>query len=239
MSGTLYVVAGPIGNLEDITLRALRVLQEVDLIACEDTRKSSRLLGRHNIKKPLTCYNAHTSMKKTAHLVERLSSGDDIALLTDGGTPGISDPGQVLVAQARERGLAVVPLPGPSALTTALSVSGFSSVGCCFLGFLSPRGGRRRRELRDAAHGAQTLVCYESPHRIRKLLGDIEKSLGNVDILVAREMSKLHEQFLRGRVGQLKDANFPEKGEFTVVIWLKNVNKRQKNADNRDERSSS
>ena len=216
----LYVVATPIGNLEDVTLRALRVLREADLVACEDTRRTRALLTHHGISTPFTSYFEHNKLRKGAHLLGLLRDGKAIALVTDAGTPGISDPGSLLVRQARAAGVRVVPIPGPSAVTAALSVSGLPSAGVVFEGFLSIKAGRRRRRLAELAALGGTVVLYESPHRVLATLGAIGEVFGEVDVLVARELTKQFEEIESatpsGHVERLTRAE--PRGEFTIVI---------------------
>ena len=224
--GTLYIIATPIGNFKDISYRAVEVLKAADLLACEDTRQTGHLMKFLNIKKPLTSYHSYNKLKKEEMLVRKLREGLSIALVTDGGTPGISDPGADIVRTCRENGIKVIPVPGPSAIAAALSVSGFGSNKVYFAGFLSPKSSRRRRELMRVMDLAQTVVCYESPFRIRAFLKDILQVYGNVEVFIAREMTKTYEEYLNAPVSDMIEANFKEKGEFTVIINLKNVEKK-------------
>ena len=216
----LYVISAPLGNPEDITLRALRVLKAADYVACEDTRRTGALLSSLGLKKTLTSFHSHTKLTRLERLLSVLESGAVVALMTDCGTPGISDPGSQLVQAAAEAGVGVFPVPGPSALTAALSVSGFAASGVFFAGFFSPKGGKRRRQIREGAENAQVLVCYESPHRIRRLLEDILEVLGDREVALCREMTKTYEEILRGTAGSLLESGFTEKGEFTVLVNL-------------------
>jgi 16S rRNA (cytidine1402-2'-O)-methyltransferase len=213
----LYIVATPIGNLEDITWRALRILQEVDLIAAEDTRKTKRLLTRYGIKTPLTSYHEYTKKAKLTHLLNQLDE-KDIALVSEAGMPGISDPGYELVIRALERGFSIVPIPGPSAVTTALAVSGLPTQNFLYLGFLPRKKGERRRLLEKIASLPYTIVIFESPHRLLKSLNDLEEILGDRRIAVARELTKIHEEIFRGRISQARQRFAQPKGEFTLVI---------------------
>lgn len=201
--GTLYVVATPLGNLKDITLRALEALKNSDLIAAEDTRRTQKLLAAYDLHVPLTSYHEHNKQAKSRVLIDRLLRGEQVGLVTDGGTPGISDPGQELVQQARESGIPVVPIPGPSAVTCALSVSGMEGGTFIFLGFLPRRKSRRRRILEETAAQGRTVVLYESPYRIKKLLSEISELLGDIDVFLARELTKMHEELLSGTVSQV------------------------------------
>ena len=218
--GTLYVVATPIGNLEDITLRALRVLKEVGLVACEDTRRTRTLLTRFGIHVPVTSYFEHNKLAKGPAILKALREGTSVALVTDAGTPGISDPGFLLVKEAREAGIPVVPLPGPSAVVTALSAAGVPADHFVFDGFLPVKPGRRIHRL-EALRGLETtLVCYESPHRILATLGAIGQVFGQVEIVVARELTKQFEEIVRGTPAALVErfAAGAVRGEFTLVI---------------------
>lgn len=215
---TLFVVATPIGNLEDVTLRALRVLGEVDVVAAEDTRVTGRLLARHGLRKPMLSYRAPVEQRALPRVLEALDRGD-VALVTDAGTPTVSDPGQRLVAAAWAAGHVVVPLPGPSAVTAALAVAGYDGPGFCFAGYLPRKPGELRRffeALRDAERPA---VAFESPHRVRRALGVLAEVLPDRPVTVARELTKLHEQVLRGTAAEVLDAlGEPVRGEITLVI---------------------
>ncbi len=213
----LYLVATPIGNLEDITLRALRVLQEVDLIAAEDTRTTRKLLAHYHIRKPLTSYHEHNQAAKTPGLVEELAT-KDIALVTEAGMPGISDPGVYLVRAAVEAGFRVVPIPGPSALVAALAVSALDTRQFTFVGFLPSRSRERRQALEGLAREERTLVLFEAPHRLRDTLEEVLAVLGDRPMAAARELTKLHEEVFRGTISQAL-AHFEQpRGEFTLVI---------------------
>ena len=220
MPGTLYVVATPLGNLEDITLRALRVLKEVALIACEDTRRTRILLTHFGIHAPVTSYFEHNKRLKGARLLETLQAGQSVALVTDAGTPGISDPGFLLVKQAREVGIPVVPVPGPSAVAAALSAAGVPADHFVFDGFLPVKPGRRIHRLEVLRDLEMTVVCYESPHRILGALDAIALVFGEREIVVAREMTKQFEEIVRGPAAVLRErfAAGTARGEFTVII---------------------
>lgn len=219
--GTLYVVSTPIGNLEDITLRALRTLQEADLIAAEDTRKTRKLLTHYQISSPLTSYHDHNTEFRSAFLIERLKEGQNVVLVSEAGTPGISDPGYSLVRQALQEEIPVVPVPGPTALIAALSVSGLPLDRFAFEGFLPRKEGKRRKRLERLRGEERTVILYESPHRLIRLLEEIRGVLG-VDrpIVVAKEVTKLYEGFYRGNAGEILDRLRGEKvlGEYTVLI---------------------
>jgi 16S rRNA (cytidine1402-2'-O)-methyltransferase len=222
----LYVIATPIGNLEDISLRALRLLQEVKLIAAEDTRTTRRLLSAHKIKTPLTSYHEHSKRAKLDYLLDYLKK-EDLALVSEAGMPGLSDPGYELIVAAIERGISVVPIPGASAVITALVVSGLPTDQFLYVGFFPRRKGQRQRLLSSIVDEPRTIVAFETPHRLREALSDIEESLGNRRISVCRELTKVHEEIFRGRVSQAREHFAEPRGEFTLVIegktraWLK------------------
>ena len=222
----LYVIATPIGNLEDISLRALRLLQEVKLIAAEDTRTTRHLLNAHNIKTPLTSYHEHSKRAKLDYLLNYLEK-EDLALVSEAGMPGLSDPGYELIVAAIEHGISVVPIPGASAVITALVVSGLPTDQFIYLGFLPRRKGQRQRLLSSIVDEPRTIVAFETPHRLREALSDIEEILGNRRLSVCRELTKVHEEIFRGRVSQAREHFVEPRGEFTLVIegktraWLK------------------
>ena len=217
MMHTLYVVATPIGNLEDISLRALRILKEVKIIAAEDTRKTSRLLTHYQIKTPMTSYYEHNKLAKLNRMLDYLEEGD-MALVSEAGMPGISDPGYELIVAAIEHDIPVVPVPGASAVTTALAVSGLATDRFTFLGFLPNKSTGRRHLLESIIAEKGTLLLLEAPHRVQDSLQDILTVLGDRRIAVCRELTKMHEEIYRGTVSQaLTHFNAP-KGEFTLVI---------------------
>ncbi len=221
MSGTIYLVGTPIGNLEDITLRALRILKEVDLIAAEDTRRTAKLLNHFAIRKPLVSYHEHNEPRRADELVGEALGGKSIALVSDAGMPVISDPGYRLVVQAVARGVPVVPVPGPVAAETAMAASGLPYQAFRFGGFLPPKRNRRRKVFEDLAADAATLVFFEAPHRIVAALDDVLSVLGPRPVVVAREMTKVHEEFLRGRADEVlaQLRRRPEvRGEITLLI---------------------
>jgi 16S rRNA (cytidine1402-2'-O)-methyltransferase len=219
---SLYLVATPIGNLEDITLRALRVLKEVDLIACEDTRQTLKLLSHYGIQTRLVSYHEHNEMTKAAELVVDLEGGAKIALVTDAGMPGISDPGFRLIALAIRHHVPVIPIPGASAFLSALAASGLPTDSFRFSGFLPSKAGQRRKLLESIKASPRTQVFYEAPHRLLETLADVVEILGEArHIVVAREVTKIHEEFLRGRardVLQQLEARGAVKGEITLLI---------------------
>jgi 16S rRNA (cytidine1402-2'-O)-methyltransferase len=214
---SLYLVATPIGNLEDISLRALRVLGEVSLIAAEDTRRTRKLLAKYGIRTPLVSYHEHNKRVKTDYILERFTEGD-VALVSDAGMPGMSDPGYELVVAASARGIPVVPVPGPSVVISALVVSGLPTDRFVYLGFLPRRAGSRRRLLESVADEVGTIVILEAPHRLPATLEDILNVLGDRRIAVCRELTKIHEEIFRGVVSEAR-AHFDQpRGEFTLVI---------------------
>lgn len=219
--GTLYVIATPIGNLDDITLRALNVLKQVDLIACEDTRHSRKLLDHYGIHKPVISYHEHNEAARAAGLIEKLRAGASVALISDAGTPLISDPGYRLVEAATAAGITVTPVPGPSAAIAALSASGLPTDSFRFCGFFPAKASQRERLLSSLASDSATLIFYEAPHRIVDTLENVSRTLGNRRIVVAREVTKLHEEFIRGTVEEAiaaLRARPAVKGELTVLI---------------------
>jgi len=220
MQGRLYVVATPLGNLEDITLRAQRVLGEVALVLCEDTRRTAKLLNANDIDVPTLSFHEHNAKRRTPQVLRHLSAGDELALVSDAGTPTISDPGAALVTAVRREGHDVIPIPGPSAVATALSVSGLPADRYVFRGFLPARAGERRRALVELTDVAETLVFFESPRRIKATLVDLEQVLGDRSAFLCREATKLHEEYTAGTLGELAES-FAErlvKGEITLVV---------------------
>lgn len=222
MPGTLYLVATPIGNLDDLTYRAGRVLAEVDLIACEDTRHTRKLLNHYGIKTKTVSYHEHNERDQAYKLVELLKTGSDIAIVSDAGTPGISDPGFRVVSLALTENLSVVPIPGATALISALVASGLPSDEFFFGGFLPARSTARRRRLAELATLQTTLIFYEAPHRIAEALKDAREILGEREAVVARELTKLHEEIIRGRLSELEsqfgDSEHDPRGEMVLLI---------------------
>lgn len=221
MKGKLYIVSTPIGNLEDITLRALRILKEVDLIACEDTRVTKKLLSQYQIHKPLTSYREHNEREKAEELLSLLESGKNIAVVSDAGTPGVSDPGYRLVSLASEKGIEVISIPGPSAAVAALSVSGLPTSSFTFLGFLPKSDKKIQEHLESVREYTQTLIFFESPNRVIETLKDMLETLGNRRASVSREITKMFEETLRGEISQviqILEQRQGIKGEFTIVV---------------------
>lgn len=218
--GVLYLCATPIGNLEDITLRALRILKEVDLVAAEDTRRTRKLFSHYQIHTPLTSYHDHNRHSKGQHLINQLLEGKSIALVTDAGLPGVSDPGEELAFKAADEGIKVVPVPGPSASLTALVASGLPSAKFCFEGFLPARGKARATRLEELKPEIRTMVFYEAPHRLKATLADFLKCFGDRRICVARELTKVYEEIWRGSLGEAveKFSLKAPKGEITLVL---------------------
>lgn len=220
MAGTLYIVGTPIGNLEDVTHRALRILRSVSVIACEDTRETRKLLQHFQIDTPTTSYHEHNKRKAGPSLIRRLLDGEDVALVSDAGMPAISDPGEELVRSALDAGIPVVPVPGPTALVTALVASGLPTGRFAFEGFLPHKGRERRRALERLKDEERTLILYEAPHRLLETLHDLRETLGDRPMTAARELTKLHEEYVRGTVSQVIDhfnRNAP-RGEFVLVV---------------------
>jgi len=218
--GTLYIVSTPIGNLEDITLRALRILKEVDIIAAEDTRHTKILLSRYGIKKDLISYYSYNRIKRKEKILDLLKSGKNIALVSDSGTPGISDPGSILISEAIKKEIPVTPIPGATALIASLTVSGKPTNKFIFEGFLSNKSSRRIKRLKELKEEKRTIIIYESCHRIKALLQDIIESLGDVNISVVRELTKKFEEVIRDNVSNVIhhfDLTKP-RGEFIVII---------------------
>lgn len=221
MPGTLYIIATPIGNLEDVTYRAVRILGECDAIACEDTRQTRKLLDRYGIRKPLLALHEHNERELAAALCDRIEGGERIALASDAGTPLISDPGYRLLQEAIERGLDVTPVPGPSAVTAALSVAGLATDKFFFRGFLPAKAAARRAELASQAAAEATLIYYEAPHRLLDALADLADIFPDRRVAVARELTKVHEEVLRGSPSEIRErllARPSVPGEITILI---------------------
>lgn len=215
MTGTLFIVATPIGNLEDVTVRALRILKEVDLIACEDTRHTRKLLSHYQISRPTISYHEHNEHSRAGELIARLEAGANIALVSDAGTPLVSDPGLRLVREAIEQGIAVVPIPGASALTAGIAASGLPTDQFAFGGFLPSKRTARRARLAELAALPMTIVFYEAPHRVRQSLADARELLGERLVVIARELTKIHEEFIRG---SLPDVELPDSTRGEIVL---------------------
>jgi 16S rRNA (cytidine1402-2'-O)-methyltransferase len=219
-TGTLYVVATPIGNLEDITLRAIRILREVDAIAAEDTRHTRKLLSHLAISKPMISYYKEKEVSRTEQIISRLRNGENIALVSDAGTPGISDPGHIITSRALAAGIRIVPIPGPSAIAAALSIAGRENDGLLFLGFLPARVAARRKLLKSLSHQPYALAFYESPHRLAASLQDCLQVLGDRQVFWARELTKVHEEIRSSTLSQVNAslADRKLKGESVIII---------------------
>lgn len=218
MCGILYLVATPIGNLEDITFRAIRILKEVDLIAAEDTRQTLKLLNHYEINKPLISYHRHNEEVKQELLIEKLKEGQNIALVSDAGTPVISDPGEVIVKEALKENIKIIPIPGACALINALIASGLDTKEFSFYGFLPLNKKLRIEKLKEIKKENKTIILYEAPHKLTSTLKDLKEILENRKIVVARELTKIHEEYLRGTVEEILEQYKEPKGEHIILI---------------------
>ena len=218
MSGKLYLVATPIGNLEDITLRAIRVLKEVDLIAAEDTRNSLKLLNHFEIKKPLISYHRHNEDIRVDNLIEKLKQGENIAVISDAGTPGISDPGEVIAKEAINNGIEVIPIPGACAAINALIASGLDTTEFTFIGFLPLNKKLRKEKLDEIKNETKTCIIYEAPHKLKNTLQDLKDILENRKVVLAREITKIHEEFIRGNIDDIISKSENLKGEMIILV---------------------
>ena len=218
MLGKLYIVATPIGNLEDITLRAIRVLKEVDLIAAEDTRHTLKLLNHLEISKPLISYHRHNEDVKTDILIHKLQEGQNIALVSDAGTPGICDPGEEVIKACIECGISVIPIPGACAMINALIASGIDTKEFIFLGFLPLHKKLRKEKLVEIKSANKTVILYEAPHKLNTTLKDLKEILGNRQVVLAREITKIHEEYIRGTIDEILTKSETLKGEMILVI---------------------
>ena len=216
--GKLYLVATPIGNLEDITLRAIKILKEVDLIAAEDTRQTLKLLNHLEISKPLISYHRHNEEVKTDILIKKLNDGENIAIVTDAGTPAISDPGEEIVKEAIKNNIKVVPIPGACALINALIASGLDTKEFSFYAFLPLNKKLRKEKLEEIKNDGKTAIIYEAPHRLISTLNEIKELLGNRDIVIAKELTKIHETFIRGKIEEIIEKIENPKGEYIILI---------------------
>ncbi len=218
MIGNLYIVATPIGNLEDITLRALKILKEVDLIAAEDTRQTLKLLNHYEINKPLISYHRHNEDVKSDILIEKLKNGENIALVSDAGTPGICDPGEEVIKKAIDENIEVIPIPGACAMINALICSGISTKEFEFLGFLPLNKKLRKEKMDEIKNSNKTVIIYEAPHKMKSTLEDLKEILGNRNIVLARELTKIHEEFIRKNIDELLKNIDSLKGEMILII---------------------
>ena len=237
MTGKLYLVATPIGNLEDITIRALNVLKSVDLIAAEDTRHTLGLLNHFEISKPLISYYKEIEKGKSEVLIKKLLEGKNIAVVSDAGTPGISDPGEEIVKAAIENNIEIIPIPGACAFVNALIASGMNTREFEFIGFLSANNKERKDKLEELRYETKTLIFYEAPHKLKAMLESILDVLGDRTIVLARELTKIHEEFLRGKVSTLLEQIVDKKGEFVVIVEGNNKSKTEMNIELLSEKS--
>ena len=233
--GTLYLVATPIGNLEDITLRALKILREVDIIAAEDTRHTLKLLNHFEISKTLISYYKQIEKSKSDVLIPKLLEGKNIAIVSDAGTPGISDPGEEIVKQAIENGITVVPIPGACAFVNALIASGFNTREFSFIGFLSAQKKERKDKLEELKYETRTLIFYEAPHKLLSTLSTICEVFGDREVVLARELTKIHEEFIRGKISDVLNQMDEPKGEFVILVEGNNISKKDKELKNLSE----
>lgn len=237
MAGKLYLVATPIGNLEDITLRAIRVLKEADIIAAEDTRHTLQLLNHLQITKPLISYYKQTEKEKADYLLDKIEEGKKIALVSDAGTPGISDPGETIVKRAIERNITIIPIPGACAFITALIASGLSTSEFCFLGFLSVNITEKRKKLEENKEETKTLIFYEAPHKLKKTLEMMKEVLGNRKIVLARELTKIHEEYKNGTISEILEQMEEPKGEYVILVEGAKQNKEEMEKEKRNQLS--
>ena len=229
MNGKLYIVATPIGNLEDITIRALKILKEVDLIAAEDTRQTLKLLNHFEISKPLISYHRHNEDVKSNILIEKLENGENIALVSDAGTPGICDPGEEVIRKAIEEGITVIPIPGACAMINALIVSGLPTKEFNFLGFLPLNKKLRKEKLNEIEKSEKTIIIYEAPHKMKSTLLDLKNILKNRKIVLARELTKIHEEFIRKNIDELLQEIDNLKGEMILIIEGNKIENKEEN----------
>ena len=223
MTGKLFLVATPIGNLEDITFRAINILKEVDIIAAEDTRHTLKLLNHYEISKPLISYHRHNEEVKSEILINKFLEGDNIALVTDAGTPGISDPGEEVVKEAIKNNIEVIPIPGACALVNALIASGLNTKEFLFLGFLPLNKKNRDNALNKIKKSKSTVILYEAPHKLIKTLQDLLKNVGDINCVLAKEITKIHEEFIRGNISNLLEQIQEPKGEYVILLDLNNL----------------
>ena len=222
MAGKLYLVATPIGNLEDITFRAINILKEVDIIAAEDTRNTLKLLNHYNISKPLISYHRHNEETKSDILINKIIEGNNIAIVTDAGTPGISDPGEEVVKEAIKNNIEIIPIPGACALVNAIIASGLNTKEFAFFGFLPLNKKNRESVFNKIKKEEKTVILYEAPHKLIKTLQDILKNIGNINCVLAREITKIHEEFMRGNILYLLEKIQEPKGEYVIILDLNN-----------------
>jgi len=223
MKGKIYLVATPIGNLEDITFRAIDILKKVNLIAAEDTRHTLRLLNHYNITKPLISYHRHNEEEKKEILIKKVLEGENIAIVSDAGTPGISDPGTEIVKKAIENNIEIIPIPGACALINGLIISGLNTSQFSFFGFLPINKKFRKKMFEKISKENKTVILYEAPHKLQKTLQDILENIGDVNCVIAKEITKIHEQFVRGKITELIQQLNNPKGEYVIMLDLNNI----------------
>ena len=237
MAGKLYIVATPIGNLDDITFRAIKILKEVDLIAAEDTRHTLGLLNHFEINKPLISYYKQTEKKRSYILIKKLLDGQNIALVSDAGTPGISDPGEEIIKQAIENNIEIIPIPGCTAFVNAVICSGMSTKEFVFIGFLSANNKERKDKLEELKFETKTLIFYEAPHKAKAALETMLEILGDREVVLARELTKIHEEFIRGKISTVLEQIVDYKGEFVIVVKGNEKNKLENEIENLNNKS--
>ena len=227
MNGKIYLVATPIGNLEDMTFRAIKVLKEVDVIAAEDTRHTLKLLNYYEISKPLISYHRHNEDIKTDFLIQKVLNGENIAIVTDAGTPGISDPGEEIVKEAIKNNIDVIPIPGACALINALIASGLNTKQFTFYGFLPLNKKLRKKSFEKIKKENKTIIIYEAPHKINKTLNDILENIGDINCVIAKELTKIHEEFFRGKISEIINILNEPKGEYIILLDLNKEDKEE------------
>lgn len=220
MNGKIYLVATPIGNLEDMTFRAIKVLKEVDVIAAEDTRHTLKLLNYYEISKPLISYHRHNEDIKTDFLIQKVLNGENIAIVTDAGTPGISDPGEEIVKEAIKNNIDIIPIPGACALINAIIASGLNTKQFAFYGFLPLNKKLRKKSFEKIKKENKTIIIYEAPHKINKTLNDIIENIGDINCVIAKELTKIHEEFFRGKISEIINFFDEPKGEYIILLDL-------------------
>lgn len=230
--GTLYLIATPIGNLEDITLRGINTLKQVDVIAAEDTRHTLKLLNHLQISKPMISYHRHNEEVKSKELIDRLLNGESIGLVTDAGTPGISDPGEEIVKEAIKNSIKIVPVPGACAAINALITSGLSTKEFIFYGFLPLNKKLRSKKFEDIARQKKTIIIYEAPHRIKETLEEIKERFGNIYVVLAKEITKIHESFIRGAIEEVLEQVNEPKGEFIILFEISGITEKEEEENN-------
>ena len=231
MKGKLYLIATPIGNLEDITLRAVRILKEVDIVVAEDTRQTLKLLNHLEISKPLISYHRHNEDIKVDNLIEKLNEGKNLGLVSDAGTPVISDPGEIIVKEALKNNIEIIPIPGACALINGLIVSGLNSKEFCFFGFLPTNKKLRKEKIEEIKNERKTIILYEAPHKLLNTLKDLSLILENRQVVIAREITKIHEEYIRGTINEIIDNYKEPKGEHVIIIEGRNGNEKNNNND--------